>query len=331
MDRKAPALKLLQIDLTDECPLFCVHCSNDSGPLRKTHFPIEALARILMQAKGLGAESVVYSGGEPLRYPHLEQAVSAATSLGLTSTIFTTGIDNDVSRLEVESSRWSSLKGVGLQGAAFSIYSGPKNREFHNRVVRCKPLRGDAFDVNERAIRAAGFAGLRKELHFIPSGTTVRDLQEIYRWAQDLECGTLHLQMPTYQGRNATGGFLSLSYDEELQLKDAALNLRVDATLTSFHISRFWRSRWDGTSGCGAATEQLIIRADGTISPCNACKYTSRTSQEENVLASSEDLSVIWGKSPALLEVRRARIEGSIPVRCEGVLAIISKRTACTV
>jgi MoaA/NifB/PqqE/SkfB family radical SAM enzyme len=332
LDVEIPNLKLLQVDLTDQCPLYCRHCSNSSGPLRNTHFPIERLIGIVEEAKGLGAERLVYSGGEPLRYPYLERAISAARSTGIHTTIFTTGIEDSASRMQVAPERWCVLRNQGLVAARFSIYAGPTNREFHNAIVVCKPLGGDAFGVNEQAIRDAGSAGVTIELHFIPCSVTTAELQDIYCWAADLGCASLHLQMPTYQGRNSEGASMSLTYEEELRLKTAALNLRGKTGATAFYISRFWRCRWDisPSSGCSAAIDQLIIRADGEVSPCNACKYGASLPHLDNVLAPNESLSRIWRASPALLEIRKARIRGAIPVRCEGVLAVSPKRTVCT-
>jgi len=325
-----PTLKLLQIDVTDQCPLYCGHCSNSSGPLQDRHFPIRSLIEILRESKKLGAERIVLSGGEPLRYPHLGQAISEASSLDLHTTLFTTGIEDRITRMPVSTERWSELRRLGLGAARFSIYAGPPNREFHNNVVRCKPEVGDAFGVNESAIRDAGSVGLNTELHFVPCGVNAPDLLDIYSWAGELGCASLHLQMPTYQGRNANGATMNLRYESELQLKEIALKLTINSGGPAFHISRFWRSRWGITpaSGCSANIEQLIIRTDGSISPCNACKYGGVHPHRENVLQQS--LASIWVSSPSLLEIRTSRIEGIIPVRCEAVLAVSPRQASCT-
>jgi len=96
---------------------------------------------------------VVYSGGEPLRYPDLEEALSAARTGGTPATIFTTGIADKRTRLPVLVERWRELKSSGLTAARFSVYSGPSNREFHNQVVQTRPAIGDAFGANEQAIK----------------------------------------------------------------------------------------------------------------------------------------------------------------------------------
>lgn len=110
----APPLKLLQIDLTDECPLFCTHCSNSSGPSRETHFPINKLLEIIKEGAALGVRSIVYSGGEPLCYPQLSEALSTAQCFRIETIMFTTGIEDRKTRLPIGLDRWVELKQQGL-------------------------------------------------------------------------------------------------------------------------------------------------------------------------------------------------------------------------
>ena len=321
-----PKLKLLQIDLTDECPLFCAHCSNTSGPACNAHFPITRLLEIIREARDLGLERLAYSGGEPLCYPHLHEALSAARSANIPVTIFTTGIQSKKTRLPISAENWRTLRDQGLVAAAFSIYAGPSNREHHNAVVRTRPTTGDAFGANERAIKDARSVGIAAELHFIPSRTSIPDLPEIYAWAVDLGCSVLNLQIPTYQGRNKDEPFLELNASDEDRLKNSASALTLIPG-TDFYISRFWRSRWNMSpeADCIANLEQLVVRADGAVSPCNACKYGSVTIGSENLLAEDATLANLWGESRTLQELRDAHGTVQLPRRCEGVLAIAGR------
>jgi MoaA/NifB/PqqE/SkfB family radical SAM enzyme len=329
-----PKLKLLQIDLTDECPLFCAHCSNSSGPGCNAHFPIRKLLEIIREAIGLGLEKLIYSGGEPLCYRHLDEALSAAHFAGIPTAIFTTGIQSKKTRLPISANEWRKLRDRGLVAAAFSIYAGPSNRDHHNAVVRTRPAIGDAFGVNEQAIRDAHSVGILTELHFIPSAVSVPDLPEIYAWAVGLGCSLVNLQVPTYQGRNKEEAFLELNAHDEDRLKQAASALPVISGGTGFYISRFWQSRWKVSpkADCVANLEQLVVRADGTVSPCNACKYGSVTIGSENLLAEGATLADLWRHSRTLQELREARGTVQLPRRCEGVLAIngvkVLQRTA---
>src|SRR5216684_3607437 len=320
-----PLLKLLQIDLTDECPLFCAHCSNSSGPARNTHFPVHKLLEILEEARNLGLEKLIYSGGEPLRYAHLDEALSAAKCAGIPATIFTTGIRSKETRLPISVEDCLNLSNTVLAAAAFSVYAGSSGREHHNAVVRTRPAVGDAFGVNEQAIRDAGSVGIVTELHFIPSRASILDLPEIHAWAVRLGCSVLNLQVPTYQGRNKGEPFLELNAIDEDCLKNEATILAALPGETRFYVSRFWRSRWNISAEgdyCVANLEQLVVRTDGTISPCNACKYGSVAIGSENLLAEGATLANLWRHSGTLQELRNAHGRAQLPRRCEGVLAV---------
>ena len=318
-----PPLKLLQVDVTEECPLFCAHCSNDSGPTHIAHFPIRRLVGIIDEAKDLGLERVVFSGGEPLRYPHLSGALSAAKAAGVAATIFTTGIRDKTTRLPISVADWRELAEAGLVSAAFSIYASRSHRQYHNDIVRLRPRQGDAFGVNEQAIRNARLAEVSVDVHFIPSALTVDELPDIYSWASELRCSVLHLQIPTLQGRNKQETSIQLDSRAEARLQKAALDLLRRADTTKLYVSRFWSFRWNSPadSRCVANLEQLVIRTDGTISPCNACKYGSVTLESENTLAEGTSLETIWRNSRVLRQVRDTRPQGS-PQCCEGLLAV---------
>jgi MoaA/NifB/PqqE/SkfB family radical SAM enzyme len=284
------------------------------------------LLDIVKEAESLGLEKIVYSGGEPLRYSDLEEALSFAKDNHIPATIFTTGIRDKKTRLPVSVEDWRKLASAGLVAAAFSVYAAPSRRGHHNDVVRTVPAIGDAFGANEEAIRAARTAGLAVEVHFVPSGITSNDLPEIYTWAVGLGCSVLHLQIPTYQGRNSERPFLQLNSSDEARLQETASVLRPLPGQTQFYVSRFWRSRWNAIPdfNCVANIEQLIIRTDGTISPCNACKYGSVTLGSENVLEEGTSFADVWRHSRILQGLRDKDGQHSSPNRCEEVLANMS-------
>ncbi|HLY61004.1 MAG TPA: radical SAM protein [Terriglobia bacterium] len=316
-----PSLDLLQIDLTEECPLFCGHCSNSSGPSNTTRFPLQKLIEIIDQAGKMDVKALVLSGGEPLCYPGLRAALKRAQTLKLPVTICTTGIRDKKTRSPIESSEWKNLKQDGLVTAAFSIYAAPEQREFHNQIVMLKPLSGDAFGANETAMRRARAAGMDVQAHLIPSDSSIADLQDIYDWAVSLECSVLHLQIPTQQGRNATSPRLAMNQCQEEALQRLASSL-LTVSGTTFHVSRLWYQRWSGANfNCGANERQLIIRADGTISPCNACKYSTARDQQGNILNPTGNLKAVWESSPTLQAYRSAKARNSVCKRCQGIFA----------
>jgi MoaA/NifB/PqqE/SkfB family radical SAM enzyme len=321
--RTRPKLRLLQVDVTNECPLLCTHCSNNAGPGQRKEFPVLRLLTVLAEAKQLGAETLVISGGEPLRYSQLFTILSGAVELQLQTVMYTTGIRDITSRLSVQHTVWKQLKELGLTVARFSIYSSPAKREFHNRIVRVQPNKADAFAVNEEAILSAVTNGVRVELNFVPCAETIPDFLDMCRWASDLGCKAVHVLVPTRQGRNRTSTSLEVSSDAEGLLKQFVESGK--ASLPVF-LSRFWQRRWNWITPqtCASDLEQLIVRCDGTISPCNACKYAD--CERESVL--DQSLISLWKESRMLNTLRAQSADPQLPFWCKGVLATDAKESA---
>jgi MoaA/NifB/PqqE/SkfB family radical SAM enzyme len=285
-------LDLLQIDLTDECPLFCSHCSNSSGPKLKSALRPAQAREAILDAAHLGCRDVILSGGEPLRYNELSGLLALCRKLELNATIFTTGIRDKRTRLPLSSRNWGDLMAVGLNTAVFSSYSGPADRGFHDQIVRLRPTgKQDAFEVNELGIIRAKEAGIAVELQFIPSNETSSDLPAIAVWAAGLGVSRLHLQYPTEQGRNREMASLRVNGRSETLLKADALALCNESPVR-FHISRMWYSRW-GIASDTARPKQIIVRSDGIATLCNACKYLVEPLSQKNIYRQS--LRQIWG------------------------------------
>src|SRR5271163_3900932 len=112
-----PKLDIVQFDLTDECPLFCSHCSNSSGPQIKTAIEFEHLKLAIQQAMHLGCREFVLSGGEPLRYANLPGVFRVLKTNRVGSSMFTTGIRDKTNRTPLNVIEWARLKAHGLETA----------------------------------------------------------------------------------------------------------------------------------------------------------------------------------------------------------------------
>ena len=82
-------LRLLVMHVSSRCDQACAHCS-----IWKTKGKGEALGsedrlRVLSEARSLGAQSVLFTGGEPFLCDHLEALCIAARRLGLSVQIAT--------------------------------------------------------------------------------------------------------------------------------------------------------------------------------------------------------------------------------------------------
>ena len=70
-------LKEVKIELTNKCSRNCKHCSSNAtssiGNLKILDF--EDVSRVIKEAKLMGADTIVFTGGEPLMYDRLSELV----------------------------------------------------------------------------------------------------------------------------------------------------------------------------------------------------------------------------------------------------------------
>jgi len=69
------------IELTDHCNLYCIHCYRNSSPQKKNFFPKNRLLSILKQMSNYGVRVIELTGGEPLSHPHFLEIIQRSTSL----------------------------------------------------------------------------------------------------------------------------------------------------------------------------------------------------------------------------------------------------------
>jgi pyrroloquinoline quinone biosynthesis protein E len=105
----------LLAELTHRCPLHCPYCSNPLELLRAdTEISTEDWKRVFTQARHLGVLQLGLSGGEPLVRKDLEELAVHARSLGLYTTLVTSGLGLTRKRAE-------ALKAAGLEHIQISI------------------------------------------------------------------------------------------------------------------------------------------------------------------------------------------------------------------
>lgn len=93
-------LPVLQIHASLRCNLSCAHCYSESGPSAPGTVSVEAICQLIEDAAQLGYRAVAFSGGEPLIYPGLREALKQARALGLRTSVTTNGTLLEPARLE---------------------------------------------------------------------------------------------------------------------------------------------------------------------------------------------------------------------------------------
>jgi pyrroloquinoline quinone biosynthesis protein E len=105
----------LLAELTHRCPLHCPYCSNPLELIRgEAELATDDWKRVFTQARELGVLQLGLSGGEPLVRKDLEELAAHARSIGLYSTLVTSGLGLTRKRAE-------ALRDAGVEHIEVSI------------------------------------------------------------------------------------------------------------------------------------------------------------------------------------------------------------------
>ncbi len=169
-------LEEVKIELTKNCALSCIHCSSNASPNNPIQLTREVVLSLVSQAAKLHVKSVVFSGGEPLLWPWIEEAVRSCSILGLHSSIYSTGINRTGNGAE----EIMALTKRGLSKVILSLYSPFKNQ--HEGITRTL----GSFDKTVAVMQELGKNHIEREIHFVPLKLNYKHLTQFIELASDL-------------------------------------------------------------------------------------------------------------------------------------------------
>jgi len=283
-----------------------MHCSTDSHRQRTSGLSEPAILQLLAEAAQLGAKKVAFSGGEPLLVPFLPKLLSAASSLGIRSSVYTCGaVDNDLTPLSVNTA--IQLRQSGLDRLILSVYSA--DPELHNSITRYR-----SFGTTVLALQNAMAADLSVEIHFVAMRRNYRALSKLVdeagRWGVK-RISVLRF-VPHGRGKSIAERE-DLTVDEMRELRTLILAAREKHPEMNIRAGSPYNILGIGHTPCDAAQEVLVVNHRGEIFPCDAFKNVSVTDEQYgNVLQSS--LQSVWQRSRFLNMVRSELDAGPGPV-----------------
>jgi radical SAM protein with 4Fe4S-binding SPASM domain len=292
------SLKELKIEVTQRCPFNCIHCSSDAHPGQTTEFDFPIILQLLRDAKRLGTEEMVFSGGEPLVWKNILEAIARASELGLKTAIYTTGrtsLENNKNDGKIS----DDLKKAGLKRAVFSIYGAKKTYE---KIVRV----AGSYEKTINIIKDFQDNGIDTEIHFVPLKINFRELPEIISLAKSLNIERVSILRFVPHGRGALlGKSLILSKAETLELRKQIKKLRQENPDLQIRLgSPFNFILLEQDVMCKAGIDRLIIGPDGTPYPCDAFKNFQNDSYGVDSVY-QKTLKEIWENSQLILETRK--------------------------
>jgi radical SAM protein with 4Fe4S-binding SPASM domain len=288
-------LKELKIEVTYYCPLACIHCSSDAHILNNIAMTRNKCFEIIKEAQKMGVKTIAFSGGEPLTWVGLEEAVDYCNINNIETTIYTSGnCDNLENKL-------SKLSSKGLKRAVFSLYSDEEKE--HIRITRKK----DSFKNTLRAIDIANKNGIDSEIHFVAMKMNYSRLPEVAKLSKDIRVKKISVLRFVPQGRGEIlyNGVLDKKQNKEL--RDIILNLRREGY--DIRTGSPWNVLWlNEHPRCMAAQDRMIVSPELRIYPCDAFKqirFEEIVPYDEYSNLESKNLKECWEKSQYFGTIRK--------------------------
>ena len=287
-------LKELKIEVTHECHLSCVHCSSLAEAECSRQIAWIDCKRILDEAAEIGVEEIAFSGGEPLCWEHLTNAIAYATSKRIILSLYTTGIaPNALSVL-------NHLKDAGLQRVIFSVYGSSSKQ--HEAVT----LTDGSFDKTLNAVQKCVSLGFDVEFHFVPMSDNYVELRSVAELARELGVKRISALRLVPQGRGAAYDGLKLKDSENIVFRQTIIDLRNeghDIRVGSPYNILMLKENPE----CCAGIDRMTISPDLKLSPCDAFKQISPDMLGvSNVYSNLTNNSIAecWDNSPYLQKIR---------------------------
>jgi radical SAM protein with 4Fe4S-binding SPASM domain len=292
-----PKLNHIDVELTRECNLECVHCSSGLET-EGSELSLSATKRILKEAKSLGLETVGLTGGEPfLRSKKLFKLVDfCRNEIGARVHIHSNG-----SRIFGEEARWAKQSEVDITISFFG--SDPRT---HDAITK----RTGSMKSALRGLRNLVNAKANLTVFVVPMRPNSSEIPSLIELISEEGVENVRILLPSPTGR-ALHRFAELELTDEqvLWLRKELVRVQTERgiRLMAGFCTRLAFPDLEVLKGhdrCYAADNRVHVDAFGNVYPCTASSGRMVFSAG-NVQMSTCTLTEIWRFSPFFQLLRR--------------------------
>ena len=281
----------LLAEITHRCPLHCPYCSNPLEMIRANReLTTEDWKRAFTQARELGVLQLGLSGGEPLVRPDVEDLAKHAHTLGLYTTLVTSGVGLTRHRAE-------KLREAGLEHIQISIQDSD-----HAVADRIAGMSAVPQKIAAAAlVRELGFAF---SINVVLHRANIDRVDAIIKLAANLGADRLELANTQYYGwalenRNAlmpTPAQVAAASD----VADEAIR-QYRGRMQILYVLPDYHEAYPKPCYGGWGRHYLVVMPDGRTLPCHGATQIT-TLRFDSVR--DQPLRWIWEESPAFQAFR---------------------------
>ena len=262
-------LKEIKIELTNKCARNCKHCSsnatNNIDNLKELDF--DSVYKIITEAKIMGVETIVFTGGEPLMYARLSELVELTSKLGMKSTIYTFAYRTDETL-----DKYRNLINLGLNKIVYSLADSLSDKTDIS-----------TYDIEYFFDRIFESNNARLGFHYTISTDSYPKFKDVitstinaFKSKKYFDKISLLRFVPHGKGTTC----MDLSKEQLLDIKNFYLNF---ANKNRIRLGSPWNILGIENSPCIIADEIMIIGFDGIAYPCDSIKYFTELGISGNI------------------------------------------------
>ena len=287
-------LKEVKIELTNKCSRNCKHCSSNAtssvGNLKELDF--NDVCKIINDAKLMGVDTIVFTGGEPLMYDKLPELVELTSKLGMKSTIYTFAY-----RTDENLTKYRTLIDLGLNKIVYSL-ADTLSDEVDISIYDKEHFFDKVFNDNNATL---GFHYAVSKDSIVKLDEVINETIKTFDKKSYFDKISLLRFVPHGKGTNN----MDLSKDELLQIKNLYLSCSNNSRI---RLGSPWNILGIENSPCIIADEIMIIGFDGIAYPCDSIKYFTKLGISGNI--SENSLSEMYN-SEYFTNIRNLNVSNS--------------------
>lgn len=310
-------LNEITIEVTQQCPNHCVHCSSLSSTYKTFCLSFNKIKGLIDDAVDFGCSTINLSGGEPFVHPEITQIVDYIYEKGLQCYIYTSGITlSDGKPTEVSIEMLQQLIGkvtkyiVNVEAADESTYNRIMGTSFNG------------FAMMKQFVRTAVAQGEVVEAHFVPMKPNYMQIPDVVKMCFEIGVSRVSFLRFVAQGRGLDNE-KKLKLSEEEFAETRSLMKRCEVSNSNGVRLGIPFQGCVKRVNCMTSISKLNIRYDGNVYPCEAFK----NDQPQNIPHAAADniydksLKNIYSNSVYLKQIRDLLEKYQTQETCETCMA----------
>lgn len=256
MKNRLLAPKIINIELTTYCPYMCPQCYKRSQNNLDIAIDILELKKIIKEAAEIGVKKILFSGGEPMSYPWIYEAIEEVKKRGMQLYISTGGYGVDKNEI-------NKLRKIGVDVLYISLNGSTEEINSKSR---------EGFEHALNAMKLAAHVGINTKINWVAREDNLDDFKNLIKLAKSV--GTKGIDI--LKNKPDALGFVQkkLSYEGLVTLSEIINRYRGDIEINIescyFELRNICeiKIKHPLLKGCSGGRYSIAINAHKIMLPC---------------------------------------------------------------